>query len=411
MKPMHLMAALVAAALVTLGALGASAVENRVFDDLAPAWFILGQKQHSLALERIAYDRGDVMPMYGSSEIAKPQLHHASDFFKSFPTDFTVFTIARPGASSLIYAQQIAAIGPEAQGKKIVISLTPNLFTTRKVNEASFVHSFYRPHLYRALFNTGLSWELRRDIARFVRRYPDAAQGDVFLRLSMGLMADNTSLSRGLYTALIPVGKLIGLLLEGQDHWATVGSIPGWQPALDPLPPRGPRDLNWTALAQEAEQQARAQSANNEFGIQSDLWAARPPDLFMPKGSRSDAEFQATVNSSREWADLDLLLRTLREVGADPLIILAPVNGAYFDYVGVSPEARAALYKRLHAAAAPYGIPVVTFEDHDEDRTFSIDPASHLSPKGWIYYNQVLDAFYHDRPLGEQTSGARETSR
>ncbi len=398
MKSLHLLAALVAVALITFGALGARAVENRIFDEITPVWFMLGQKQHSLALERIAYERDDTMPLYGSSEIARAQSYHASDFFKPFPTGFTVFPIARPGASSLIYAQQIAAMGAAARGKKIVVSLTPNLFTTRHVNDVSFIHNFYRPHLYRALFDTGLSWDLRRDIARYVRRYPSASQGDVFLRLSMDLMADNTPVSRALYTALIPVGKVMELLLEAQDHWATLGAIPSWQPEMDPLPNRTPTEIDWPALAQRAEQAARAQSTNNEFGMLDDIWAWHAPDLFMPKGSRSDAEFQATVNSSREWADLDLLLRTLREVGADPLIIVAPVNGAYFDYLGVSPEARAALYQRLHAAAAPYGISVVTFEDHDEDRTFSIDPASHLSPKGWVYYDQALDAFYHTPP-------------
>ncbi|MFN8473585.1 MAG: D-alanyl-lipoteichoic acid biosynthesis protein DltD [Anaerolineae bacterium] len=411
MKAPHLVAALAAFALVILGALSARAAENSVFDPIAPMWFVLQQGQHSLALERLAYERADYMPLYGSSEIAKSQGSHASAFFESFPTGFRVLPIARPGASSLIYAQQIAAIGPAARGQKIVVSLTPNLFTTRRLDEASFVHNFDRLHIYSALFNLDLSWELRRDIARFTRRYPEASKDDVFLRLVMDLMADSTSLDRALYTALIPVGKVMELLLEAQDHWATIGSIPGWRPEMEPLPDRTPRVIDWAAEVQRAEQEARAQSTNNEFGVQNQIWARHSPDLFMPKGSRSDAEFHATVNTSREWADLDVLLRTLREVGADPLIILAPVNGAYFDYLGVSPEARAALYQRLHAAAAPYGIPVVTFEDHDEDRYFSVDPASHLSPKGWIYYNQVLDAFYHGRPLPGQTVGASGASQ
>ena len=59
MKSQHLLAALVAAALLTLGALGASAVENRIFDAIAPVWSQLGDNQHSLALERIAYERDD----------------------------------------------------------------------------------------------------------------------------------------------------------------------------------------------------------------------------------------------------------------------------------------------------------------------------------------------------------------
>ena len=39
-------------------------------------------------------------------------------------------------------------------------------------------------------------------------------------------------------------------------------------------------------------------------------------------------------------------------------------------------------------------MPVVDFADHDDDMYFVIDPNSHLSRKGWTYYDRALDAFY-----------------
>ena len=32
-----------------------------------------------------------------------------------------------------------------------------------------------------------------------------------------------------------------------------------------------------------------------------------------------------------------------------------------------------------------------------DDLFFVVDPYSHLSPKGWAYYDQTLDAFYHNK--------------
>jgi poly-D-alanine transfer protein DltD len=41
-------------------------------------------------------------------------------------------------------------------------------------------------------------------------------------------------------------------------------------------------------------------------------------------------------------------------------------------------------------------VPLLDFAEHDTDKYFLIDPWSHLSRKGWIYFDRALDAFYHD---------------
>jgi D-alanine transfer protein len=84
-------------------------------------------------------------------------------------------------------------------------------------------------------------------------------------------------------------------------------------------------------------------------------------------------------------------------------VLSQPLPGAYFDYVGVSAAARAQYYARLREVAAAYDVSVVDFADHDSDRYFVTDPNSHLSRKGWTYYDRALDAFYHGN-LGELAS-------
>ena len=37
--------------------------------------------------------------------------------------------------------------------------------------------------------------------------------------------------------------------------------------------------------------------------------------------------------------------------------------------------------------------------DREYDNSFSIDSTGHLSPEGWVFNTQVIDAFFHDGPL------------
>jgi D-alanine transfer protein len=98
------------------------------------------------------------------------------------------------------------------------------------------------------------------------------------------------------------------------------------------------------------------------------------------------------------------------ELGAQPLVISQPIPGIYYDYVGISGQARLQYYSRLRALGAQYGVPVVDFENHDTDSYFVTDPNSHLSRLGWVYYDQALDAFFHGTldqlDPGEWSSGA-----
>src|SRR5262249_6049310 len=54
-------------------------------------------------------------------------------------------------------------------------------------------------------------------------------------------------------------------------------------------------------------------------------------------------------------------------------------------------------YHRVRELGARYHAAVVDFADHDADRYFCADYTGHLSPRGWVYYAQVLDGFFHDR--------------
>ena len=113
--------------------------------------------------------------------------------------------------------------------------------------------------------------------------------------------------------------------------------------------------------------------------------------------SRQDVAFRSDMNASQGWIDLELLLRTLAKLHAQPLLLSMPIAGDVYDQKGISHSARENFYVKLRALAQRYHFPLVDFEGHDEDPDFLYHHQSHLTAKGWIYYDRALDDFFHGR--------------
>jgi hypothetical protein len=169
-----------------------------------------------------------------------------------------------------------------------------------------------------------------------------------------------------------------------------------------------PATLDWQVLAGEAELFYRDTAHNNPFGMAKHVWGrdgsrlgrqtnAYPGRIF-PLVKRI-CDMAQTISFGKEWTDLELLLQTLEELGARPLILSSPMKGAYYAYWAVPYQERRLYYDRLEKLTEEYNVPTIDFADHDGDAFFTLDAASHISSKGWVYYSRALDAFYHAKGL------------
>ncbi len=104
-----------------------------------------------------------------------------------------------------------------------------------------------------------------------------------------------------------------------------------------------------------------------------------------------------TMDRAREWTDIELLMRTLKELHAAPLFLSMPVEDVRLEVYGISNDSRLAYMARMNALAAKYQIPLADFRDHEADNSFMVDFLDHLSGEGWLFYDKALDDFFHDR--------------
>lgn len=399
-KHPHLLASFLALCLLGAVILGgvayANSVESRYVHALADT--NIPQKRNGVALQRLAFETDDLLPIYGSSELNIPDRYKASKIFMLYPTGFNVFTLAGDGAEPLEYLQMLADVGPDIRGKQVVISLSPNFFIEATMTEDTFRANFSRLHAYGFVF-ADLPWSLKERVAQRILDHPITLQDDPLLTLVLQTLSKGNPLHRAAFLALMPIAKLQETILQVQDHYATLSYI--WNhPEIKTDVTRRPQDLNWSVLLSHAKPYAARHATNNPFGIMNTEWKIAWKALAARHHNDSnDAGFLRSLDRSHGWGDLVLLSETLKSMGAKPLFISLPLHQKFWAYRGVSASALYQYYDKINALAAEQQVPLVTFREFQNDQYFLRDPGAHLSAEGWVYYSKVLDTFFHNQPL------------
>jgi D-alanine transfer protein len=384
----HLFAGLVVFGLIGAVSFGAAMaavhLERTTIRASAPELFPL--KNQGLAFQRAAARDPFVLPLYGSSELTAVQVpERAHIFFGTAPTGFQISPVGAGGANSLIMLQKIGALGSDLSGKKVAISLSPGWFVKPSPRWSEGYKGNFSPMAASEMvFGTALDFELKRDIASRMLKCPSTLEKSPLLEFALKRLASGRWLDRIIFCVLWPFGKAHTALLELQDHFAASTYI---RHKIKPAAQFHPETLDWAKLIAN-----RAETNTTD----ADKFSKASSEEEKTLGGR-DAAFRDTMNASTAWVDLELLLRTLAKVHASPLLLSMPIAGDLYDRKGVSRSAREHYYARLRALVQRYHFRLVEFEGHDEDPAFLYRHQSHLTAKGWIYYDRALDDFFHGR--------------
>lgn len=372
----HLVAALlacgIAIALIVSGRFLAIHLERKTILATAPQDFFI--KNQGLALQRAAARTPNVLLIYGSSELTDPIPNRAPEYFATAPSGFEVCPIGKPGATSLIILQKIGALGEDLRGRKVIISISPSFFFRHEVSVGAYAGNFSLPAASAVVFGNALSANLKEQIAKRMQQFPETLAKSTLLRLAVNSLASDDSLGRILYAGIRPLGKLQDTIYDFQDHFEALVYIASGERKISR------HDLHTLLHPEEADE---LDGPRRDKGIGS-------------IGRRGEAIFRERITEASEWIDIELLLRTLNEVGARPLLLSMPLNGATYDAEGVSRAARQIYYDRVKELAARYHIALEDFEEHDVDPGFQVARREHPTPEGWKIYNTAIDKFFHD---------------
>jgi D-alanine transfer protein len=385
-----IIAAGIAATILFAGRIVAIHLEHKTLHAVAPREFEL--KNQGLVFQRTAAHARDVLPLYGSSELITPVRERAGVFFSRAPTGFQASPVGKVGTTPLIMLQDLAALGPDLPGKKIAISLSATWFVAPDVSSYSYEGNFSLFAASAFVFGSALDLDLKRDIASRMLQFPSALKKSALLGFALRRLVSGGLLDRIIFCALWPLGKVQNAILDLQDHFAAMSYL------LYEPKPRGSlhqQILDWPSLIAKASETANTSEKRNVVPGTDKQTAPR----------RSDAWFLERLSQSNQWRDLELLFRVMTEIHVRPLLLSMPMDGQFYDEAGISRSVRECYYRKMVALAQQYNFALADFEQHDEDPIF-LDhrvprirhiAAPHLTAKGWMFYDRVLDNFFHGR--------------
>ena|SRR5215831_1025936 len=384
----HLFASLASLGLAAIILFAAQRVlihlEHATIVSTAPESFML--KNQGLAFQRAAAHSPNVLPIYGSSELLVPAApERGTIFFRTAPTGFQLSPVGSGGANPLIMLQKIGALGSALQGKKVAFSLSPNWFCTAKPGSQGYKGNFSPMAATEMVFGTALDFDLKREIASRMLQFPSTLEQRPFLEFALERLASGHAIDRIVFCAIWPAGKIQTALFELEDHLAAVHHI---RHQMKASPRLHAETVDWPQLIAKASKARPVDSGN--------IQQPSPFDRKITPGSR-DVGFRSGIKSSPAWVDLELLLRCLATIQVRPLILSMPLAGDFYDHAGVSRSARNDYYTKLRAVVERYHFSVVEFQEHDDDPAFLIRHQSHITAKGWAYYDRALDDFFHGR--------------
>jgi D-alanine transfer protein len=385
-----LLALAMAGAIVAAGLIYAEQLEGKYIHALASEFS--DNKLQGVALQKEAFKQQDLLVLYGSSELVKEMPNNATEFFVDYPTGFRVFPVGKPGATSLTVLQRIAAVGKGVEGKKLAFSISPGWFFTEIFDPKYYEGNFSEMQGSEVAFSSDLSHGLKHDIAKRMLDFPNTLEGRDLLNFALHRLADDTWFDRLQYALTFPIGKMANAVARAQDHVEVMIHVLDEEDKLNDRPRKVAKHVVWRDVLKTARRFANVAATQRKRG--EALAAQRRTKL--PRASR-DKVFIQTIAKAHEWTDVELLMRTLKELKAEPLLLSMPVEDIRLEVYGVSPDARTAYIQRIGTLAEKYNFPLLDFHEYQNDPTFLVDFLDHLSGSGWLYYNKALDDFFHGR--------------
>lgn len=322
----------------------------------------------------------------GSSEFrhGKKMSTHPANLFAD--NSLNMMMVGAGYYQSLFHALELTALSEGVKNKKTVLILSPQWFKPEGVLAPAFASRFSEENYISMLKNKKLSkktkhYMIRRSetllkgdhqtlerAKRFKRVYFTGRAGfadQQYVRFYTRFLKEKKAI--GIYTA----AKAVGIKEYDKNRLGKPG------------------EPDWKAYERIAEKEGSASAKGNPFYVSDRVYRTQiQPFLKEKEGSQAGE----TYSQSPEYDDLRCFLNVCRETGIEPMLVMMPVNGYWYDHTGFPKKERQNYYENIRNLAKEYGVPVADFGDDEYTKYFFIDKV-HLGWKGWLAVNESIYKF------------------
>ena len=96
------------------------------------------------------------------------------------------------------------------------------------------------------------------------------------------------------------------------------------------------------------------------------------------------------MHADDEWADFQCFLKVCKEAGLEPLVVILPMHGSWYDEMGVTSDTRAQFYDQARSLCDEAGVAYADFSSCEYEKYFLCDTVH----PGWIGWVRIEHAVY-----------------
>lgn len=331
-------------------------------------------------------DAGQTLPIFGSSELRHGQnsSYQGNHIFEG--ADMKPVFIGQAGYQSLTHAITMGALGESLAGRKAVLIISPQWFKEGGVKQDAFLSAFSEDVFIEFLENQAISKETKQYVVNRVNALA-AGNEEMGVRIERdvkwyGEGAGNPAqniFAQG-HRLLIKERTDMGLFLKSSLCGMRKKEKQGNEKAID-----------FTKLYQDAEEEGVQIASHNEYGMFDRVYE-RDYQKQIESGQGKKPRY--TIESE-EYEDIRCFLEVCRANQVEPLVVMLPFNGYWYDYLKLTEEERQAIYDKAEALVKEFGAAYADLSGNEYE-PYYFEDNSHPALKGLVDLNEQIYGFYKE---------------
>lgn len=319
----------------------------------------------------------------GSSELGKVSEHpfHIKQLFNY--DDFHIMAIGGGNFQNIIQASMLGSLGNDFPKQKFILSESFIWFDQFGMNPKAFLSRVSNEHVYYTLINPKISKETKE---KFMKRVLELSKDnknvhETFERYKRRLV-DHKGTIVDDWLIKMDVEKFA---LNNKISFYFTGNV-------TPIPSSGSVTPNydWKELQNKYLNDAKVRTEGNDFGIEKRYYASEIQNR-LEKLKNSAAKYKYDI--STEYDDYALVLQMAKEMGLEVEVVNFPINGKWYDYIGIGPEQRVIYSKKITEITESFGYKIMDLTSKEYEPYYMYDTV-HPGWKGWPEVAEEMLKFY-----------------
>ncbi len=339
-------------------------------------------KDSSIIAKDILDDENNLF-LFGSSEMS---INVEQNSINLFPVKGAEYNVSCFGRGYVQNLQQTAYIGGGnlKDDQKIAYIISLQWFDNSDgVKADKFAANFSEMQFYNFLNNPNISEKNKQYYAK--RVYSLLEQTDKYQpeALYAYLYSDSNCMKKLLMFVMSPYYKISNWLSKIKDKaliYEEMKKLPEKKQDTEL------QEVDWNEEESKLNKEEEELESTNEFHLKDEYYNKNIKDhLDYLNGYLKDSDLLSSV----EMEDFKFFLSVCDDLNIKPYIIMPPVNGWYYDYLGLNKNERNSYYNEIDKLCREHGLDVLNLRDHDYEQGFLVD-TMHLGKEGWLKVSEGI---------------------